>query len=570
VIIYGHRSFPLNVPEFLRTFGARLAALPALPAHDTIVDLLVDFGEAYSAAADAAFPSRDDTSDPLRAWSDAAHSLARSLVDSWHADRESAREWLRECRRSIDIVQRTSRLRTITANTAEGFAYYGLYPEQYLLAAGQFVRERSPQEVICIGIRNIGAILAHVVAGAIERLGAASRVITVRPRGHPFDRRLHLSDRLRDELRNHRSHWFAVVDEGPGLSGSSFAAATDALHELGTDASRIVLLPGWRAPLDALGSDRGRRALEQHSVFVGSFDDVFCTDGTLDMSAGQWRNHLLGHERSWPAVQPQHERRKYLTEAEGPFILRFAGLGRHGRSRLNRARRFADAGFGVEPVHLENGFLTLRWIDGDPQTAASMRSSTYAVDRTAEYIALVGQMFRRQEVARVGEIIGMMQTNVREALGDEASTALDPLASEAQSFEEPAVAIDGRMLPHEWILSGDRLWKVDALDHHADDFFTGERDIAWDVAGAIVELDLADGAASALVDAYRSRSRDRTIAKRLPFYQAAYLAYRLGYATMAAESLNGTDDGVRFTELQTRYRRSLATLAARPRPVRRR
>ncbi len=55
------------------------------------------------------------------------------------------------------------------------------------------------------------------------------------------------------------------------------------------------------------------------------------------------------------------------------------------------------------------------------------------------------------------------------------------------------MAIDGRMLPHEWVTDGGRLMKVDALDHPADDFLPGCRDIAWDVAGACVELGLSAG-----------------------------------------------------------------------------
>jgi hypothetical protein len=106
--------------------------------------------------------------------------------------------------------------------------------------------------------------------------------------------------------------------------------------------------------------------------------------------------------------------------------------------------------------------------------------------------------------------------------------------------------------------------KVDALDHHADDFFPGCRDIAWDVAGAVVELGLDGDAETALLERYRQRSRDTTIAARLPFYTAAYLAYRLGYATLAAHSLGSAPDGARFSKAVRRYRRLLAARAERP------
>jgi hypothetical protein len=47
------------------------------------------------------------------------------------------------------------------------------------------------------------------------------------------------------------------------------------------------------------------------------------------------------------------------------------------------------------------------------------------------------------------------------------------------------------------------------------------------------------------------------VAARLPAYAVAYLAYRAGYAALAAESLGATDDGRRFGELAGEYTRLL-------------
>jgi hypothetical protein len=114
------------------------------------------------------------------------------------------------------------------------------------------------------------------------------------------------------------------------------------------------------------------------------------------------------------------------------------------------------------------------------------------------------------------------------------------------------------MLPHDWIDAKGRLLKVDALDHHDDDFWPGCRDIAWDVAGTIVEFDLRAPAIEYLLSAYGRASGDATIRTRLPFYEAAYLAYRHAYAAFAAETLGFSADGRAFTMLSQRYRRSLA------------
>src|SRR5207302_4552914 len=53
------------------------------------------------------------------------------------------------------------------------------------------------------------------------------------------------------------------------------------------------------------------------------------------------------------------------------------------------------------------------------------------------------------------------------------------------------VLVDGRMQPHEWIRSKDgTIIKVDGCTHGDDHFFPGPTDIAWDLAGAIVEWSL--------------------------------------------------------------------------------
>src|SRR5581483_10714874 len=132
------------------------------------------------------------------------------------------------------------------------------------------------------------------------------------------------------------------------------------------------------------------------------------------------------------------------------------------------------------------------------------------------------------------------------------------------------VAVDGRMMPWEWIAAPAGLFKTDAIDHHADDFLPGPRDIAWDLAGAIEECGLDAAAAAYAVTRYRDRTADASIELRLPFYRTAYLAYRIGYATLAVESLGETADGRRFKALERRYRRSLEARGRPHRPDRRR
>ncbi len=119
------------------------------------------------------------------------------------------------------------------------------------------------------------------------------------------------------------------------------------------------------------------------------------------------------------------------------------------------------------------------------------------------------------------------------------------------------VALDGRLLAHEWIETGTGYTKVDAMDHHDDHFFPGCQDIAWDIAAASIELGLTGPDQRHLLGRYRSLSGDQAIARRLHQYAVAYLAFRLGYTTLASEALGRSDDGLRFSTERQRYRNLL-------------
>jgi hypothetical protein len=74
--------------------------------------------------------------------------------------------------------------------------------------------------------------------------------------------------------------------------------------------------------------------------------------------------------------------------------------------------------------------------------------------------------------------------------------------------------------------------KVDTGTHGDDHFFPGPIDIAWDLAGAIVEWDLSEDAEQLLVAEYDRLSGDNP-RKRLPAFVIAYTVFRLAYCKMA-------------------------------------
>jgi len=560
--VYADRVLRLTTAEALDGVLRRLDRMPLNPAHDAIRDLLVDWGELESAAADGLCPDADEEGPELAWWRSASDAVAEAACASWEGDASG-------CRGSLALArQRIARLADIDVpgrllvRTAEGFAYYAVTPEQYIAAARTFARTRTHGSVMCVGLRTIGSILAHVVAATLRRSGMPASVRSVRPRGDPFDRRLSMGPALSKVLATCGSAYFAIVDEGPGQSGSSLAAAAEALAALDVEPARVVFFPSQDGPGSALRSPRGRAAWQRHPKVTATFDDLWVRSGRLfgagaveDLSAGAWRRtHAATPAAGAPPVHPQHERRKYLRRHGTASIARFVGFGRRGAAMHERALALHDAGFGAKPRGLAHGFLEQDWIPGRPP--APMAPGL--LNRMAEYLAFVGRTFATDEPESIEDLHETITTNAA-SIRDVDLGAADALAAEARGCEAPRVRVDGRMLPHEWIQADTRMLKVDALDHHDDHFWPGCRDIGWDVAGAIVEFQLDRAQAGYFVRRYRRMSGDRTIALRLPFVEAAYVAYRFGYASLAADALGDSPDGHGFRNLKERYRRSLAT-----------
>ena len=113
----------------------------------------------------------------------------------------------------------------------------------------------------------------------------------------------------------------------PGLSGSSFGSVIRKLGELGVPDDRIILFPSRSTAGDDLISAQARRCWPRHRKYLVSFEDLWIQSGRLaqslpgdclvDLAAGRWRSLFFGDESQYPAVQPWHERRKYLCRRQG-------------------------------------------------------------------------------------------------------------------------------------------------------------------------------------------------------------------------------------------------------------
>lgn len=572
----------------IRSLQRRLEVAAPLQ-HDQVVELLIRFGEFESAATDILHPCVDTDDATTRALRRASVMIGHIFYNSWYGRGEASKFWLERFSSTFEglscIV--TALPETLSIRTPEGYAYYGLYPEKYLEAAKKFLSEFGRTRVICIGLRSIGTSLSSVVSATLEELGSEADSYTVRPREHRRDRRLSLSARLEEEFRACASCHFLVIDEGPGPSGSSLSGTAQKLSELGIPDERIVLLPTWESDGSQFVSESARNRWQKHRRFTASFEDLWVASGRLganltsspliDISAGRWRHLLYESQSQYPAINPHHERRKYLCVPDGfskhsksiisqelavlnaaeelsaPInMLKFSGLGYYGRNKLSRAESLSEAGFCPPPLGLDNGFLLTQFIPGKPLSTSDV--STNLLHTVARYLAWIRKEFPASEGTSYDELYEMVYTNVSLGLENEWLAKLEGLEAYRPMVNNArVVAIDGRMLPHEWLRTACGYLKADAVDHHADHFFPKCQDVAWDIAGTNFEFALSGNTLNYLIETYKSLTKDTDLHKRLPFYSIAYLAYRLAYTSLSARDPASSNDRERFKSVAGNY-----------------
>lgn len=454
--------------------------------------------------------------------------------------------------RAATTVCRLQLAPVLSIRPLEGFAYYALHPEQYREMAKRFLRQRSEcRRTAVVGIRSIGVPLSAVVAAALESEGLPANRITVRPSGHPSNRELRLSARDREwaEAQRRSGAEFLIVDEGPGRSGSSFLATAEALVAAGIEQERITLLCSYEPQLAALGApDAARRWQPFRTLWPAPKSLPLPRDAGRDLSAGQWREQFLPNGETWPASWISTERLKFLAQ-DGRSILKFEGHGRYGRTKLAHSRQIAQAGFGPECEADTGGFVRYSRVAGAP---ANSQLTSAILERLAAYCAFRAGAFRAP-YADSTLLETMARFNAAQTVGAVEITL--PVV-------QPVVA-DNRMMPHEWIRTASGLLvKTDGAAHGDDHFYPGATDIAWDLAGAIVEWRMPADASREFLTEYQALSGDRADA-RIPGYVIAYLAFRVGWCAMAAQSCEEPERN-RLLQDGQRYRAQLRDAIARP------
>ena len=537
MLVYGDRQRWVAPGDRLAELAALLGAEAAGgERHDALVRALIEAGELAQGLADVEFAAAGcDDHTPLQAGAlGLLTALARKVQASWRSG--FAREGP-QAGRELAALAELAPAEPVPCKTPEGYAYYAVYPQAFMAAAAELAGEPP----LVIGLRSIGVSLAAAVAVACGARG----VVSLRPHGPPFERRVTVSQRLRARLAAHPGP-FAVVDEGPGLSGSSFGAVGDLLEALELSSERVVFMPSHGGDLGPVAQARHRTRWSRARRLVKTLDDIAPPEAigrwfedltgpvecVEDLSDGRWRKDLpIG---AWPPVWGASERRKFrLTTASGVFLARFAGLGRGGDEKFTRAKALHAAGFVAEPMALRHGFLLERWLEGRPLASPSGGRAAL-LGRLGDYLRFRRLSFPAEAVGASREALHEMAGVNAEALGGaQLRAAIEArLAGRGQlAARLNPVHVDGRLHRWEWREGLDgRLFKTDALDHSCAHDLVGPQDIGWDLAGAAVEFELDAGEARALEIAVLGAPD----AERTDLFYGLYCTFQAGLWTLAA------------------------------------
>lgn len=550
MIVYGDVPRRADPRTALAALEGALRALPGHPPglarHAALVSALIEAGELAQGLADADFTARGvDAASPA---ADAAMALLTRIAEAVHLS------WTSDFTRlppppdaGLAALKACPLPPSIQPRRAEGFAHYALYPEAYAVAASAL--PEGPLRVI--GLRSIGTVLAAMVSAA--RGAPVPR--SLRPTGHPFRRELALDPALAASLLDDPAARYAVVDEGPGLSGSSFGAAMDFLQAGGIGLERIHLIPGHGGGPGPEAGEAARvrwAAVSRHPALFEELPDHLerwaaarlgpAEVSLQEVSAGAWRALRFVDEGEWPPIHPYLERRKFLHRtAEATWLLKFAGLGAHGEAAAARARLLHAAGFTPEPAGLLHGFLAERWMESARPLDPNAADRPALVTHLGRYLG-----FRAREMpagpemgASASALFEMARMNAAEALGEAVASALDRWRPQLPALGAAMrrAWTDSRLHAWEWLVLPDgRLLKADAVDHAAAHDLIGCQDIAWDVAGAIAELGLSPEERTHLLAALARETGREVDPALLDFLTPCYLAFQLGLHSMAADA----------------------------------
>lgn len=521
----------VNSGSLLRGLTRSLSELPSACSREQVIPVLLLAGELECGLADAGSPG-------LPAIEQVTDALASAILGQCSG--------LHEIPKLLDELSQSSFDARLTIAPAEGFAYYALHPNDFARLALE-TSLRGDRAVV-IGIRTIGATLSAITAAALRVRGVKVERLTVRPVGHPYGRETRFTEEQKQRLQQQaHSAEFLVADEGPGRSGSSFLSVGEALERQGIPPDRITFLGSRAVDPAELCADNAARRWNRFRFFVPCPHSYDRFRNDIYIGGGRWRSELFSLNAHSPACWPQMERLKFLSADRRSFF-KFEGFGDFGESARQTSLIVADAGFGSRAEDADDGMTRYPVVAGSCAEKESV-SGDY-LERMAKYCAFRSTEFRRRS-DQVSQLQEMVRFNVRTEFGIDLHNELECLTADEN------VLVDGRMQPYEWIRRPDGvLVKVDANTHGDDHFFPGPTDVAWDLAGAMVEWQLEPEAADFFMQSYNRLTGDQ-IQARIQVFALAYAVFRFAYCEMALATAMHFDEVRRF-EISSKYYRGVA------------
>ena len=529
---------------FVADLATKLAncarSLPASPSLDALISLLLRSGELECALRDIGSPDADNAEE-------LTDHLAEAAIRRQNNNR---RDGVLLAQRVCPLLDRIRPIGSVSVATPEGFAYYALHPLDY--ADLVMCSPVNAPSAFVVGIRSIGTTLSAVVAAQLRAVAVSTERTTVRPTGHPYDRRCEFdssqTERVRRAVAGNAA--FLVCDEGPGRSGSSLLSTAEALERDGVPRGRIILLCSHEPQSSGLCTPHGARRWARFRAIASGRTARLPADAAADLGGGEWRARFIDRREPWPAAWPQMERLKFLSR-DGERVLKLEGHGHYGEQVRTRNECLAASGLGAPYLGQAFGFGSYAFVKGRMSSRRDLTDCLLA--RMADYCAWRSREFAVPE-ADSSDLETMARVNLEREFGRVAELDL--------RLERPVIA-DGRMQPHEWFFAADGRWlKLDGATHGDDHFFPGPCDIAWDLAGIIVEWGLDRAAKEGLLHKYAQSTGDHVI-PRIDGYVLAYAAFRFAWSRMAADSVGEAEERKRLLCDYQQYRTTAETCQAR-------
>jgi hypothetical protein len=553
MLVYG------DIPriERVRTARASIAAAmaacitmpPGLQRHAALVRAFIATGELVQGLADQEFDRKgaDDVSKVQDAGAWLLLAQAQAVMQSWQnnfgGELVLANDWK-------GLLERLDSGEPVQMKQTEGFAFYAVYPESYLQAA---LGSRLGSRTVVIGLRSIGLNLAALVAAAL----GSGPAFSLRPAGHPFQRRVQITAALGDRILADSKTDFAIVDEGPGLSGSSFAGVADWLEANGVTPDRLHFFPSHAGEPGPRASTDHYRRWKERTRHVVDIDDVIIRSpkpalnlqtwvselvgvgghSWQDLSGGAWRGIHYGNPDDWPPSHMQLEKRKFLMQAgDQSWLVKFVGLSDTGADKVQRGGLLHEAGFTPDIIGACYGFAVEKWVTGAPADAAGVDRSK-VIDHVGRYLGFRARhMPAANGGASLDDLCHMAVFNVGKACGSEAADELRRLIGRPDRLVRSVRRIDSDNRLHRWewlVTTTGQLLKTDALDHNCAHDMIGCQDVAWDVAGACVEFDLSTAERDRLAEIVSQHADCDLREETFTVFEACYLAFQIGLWTGA-------------------------------------